>query len=279
MKSEEIKFMEEFLHSFVRPNANTPLYISLAGITYPNSNYHVNIHNRDVSVIEYITDGKGYVFIEDEYKEVDADTIYFLKRGEHQKYFADKKDPFTKIFLNISGPLSKEIASLYGLSNKYIFKSKELRSAFERIPQILRSSKNTDEIQIELQIVLIEILTKLSYQQSRENVSKEAIKLKEYIDGNMNRIIPNSELAKVIFRSVDYCIKLFLREYGSTPYTYQINRKIMMAKNLLTNTDISVGELGASLGYDDPHYFSNIFKAKIGLSPLNYRKRKNEICN
>ena len=168
---------------------------------------------------------------------------------------------------------------MYGLSNKYIFKSKELRSAFERIPQILRSSKNTDEIQIELQIVLIEILTKLSYQQSRENVSKEAIKLKEYIDGNMNRIIPNSELAKVIFRSVDYCIKLFLREYGSTPYTYQINRKIMMAKNLLTNTDISVGELGASLGYDDPHYFSNIFKAKTGLSPLNYRKRKNEIRN
>ena len=270
--------MEEFLCSFVQPSARTPYYISLAGITYPNPQYHLNIFSRNVSVIEYITAGKGYVLVGDEYKEVTADTIYFLKSGEHQEYFADKKDPFTKIFLNISGPISKELASLYGLANKYIFKNKDLRSTFERIPQILNSSKSKDEIQIELQVVLIEILTKLSYQQSKERISEEAIKLKEYIDTHIHRSVPNSELAKVIFRSVDYCQKLFIKEYGTTPYAYQISRKVMIAKNLLTNTDISVGELCASLGYSDPHYFSNIFKSKTGVSPLNYRKSNNIKC-
>lgn len=269
--------MKEFLCSFVQSNANIPYYISLAGVTYPDPNYHLNRQNRSVSVIEYITDGKGYVLIDDKYKEVKADMIYFLKKGDHHEYLADKKEPFTKIFLNISGTFAKEIASLYGLSKKHIFENKKLRSTFERIPQILHSSKSKEEMQIELQVILIEILTKLSYQQSKEKISKEATKLKEHIDTNMDRIIPNSELAKVIFRSVDYCQKLFIKEYGITPYTYQINRKIMIAKNLLTNTDISVGELGASLGYNDPHYFSNIFKTKTGLSPLKYRK--NKICN
>ncbi len=268
---------EEFLHSFVPCKVITPFYISLAGITYPNSNYHLSQKKRSISVIEYVTDGKGYVLIDNEYKEVKSDMIYFLKKDEHHEYFADKKDPFTKIFLNISGTLSKEIATLYGLANEHIFINKKLRSVFERIPQVLHSSKNEEEMQIELQVILIEILTKLSYQQSKEKVSKEATELKEYIDTNINRIIPNSELANVIFRSVDYCQKLFIKEYGSTPYAYQINKKIMIAKNLLTNTDISVGELGASLGYNDPHYFSNIFKTKTGLSPLKYRK--NKICN
>ena len=266
--------MKEFVRSFVQPHADVPYYISLAGITYPNSNYHLNKQGRSISVIEYVTDGKGYVFIDNEYKEVKADMIYFLKKGDRHEYFADKKDPFTKIFLNISGSLTREIASLYGLADEYIFVNKKLRSTFERIPQTLRSSKNEEEMQIELQVILIEILTTLSYQQSKEKFSKEATKLKEYIDTNINRIIPNSELAKVIFRSVDYCQKLFIKEYGITPYTYQINKKIMIAKNLLTNTDISVGELGASLGYNDPHYFSNIFKTKTGLCPLKYRKNK-----
>lgn len=265
--------MAEFLRFFVQPNAHTPYYISLSGITYPDPNYHINKQNRDISVIEYVTDGKGYVLIDNEYKEVKADMIYFLKKGDHHEYLADKKDPFTKIFLNISGTLSREIASLYGLANEHIFINKKLRSTFERIPQVLRSSKNEEEMQIELQVILTEILTKLSYQQSKEKASKEATKLKEYIDTNIDRIIPNSELAKVIFRSVDYCQKLFIKEYGITPYTYQINQKIMIAKNLLINTNISIGELGASLGYNDPHYFSNIFKTKTGLSPLKYRKK------
>lgn len=264
--------MEEFLHFFVQPDAHTPYYISLAGVTYPNPNYHMSLKKRNISVIEYVTDGKGYVLIDNEYKEVKSDMIYFLKRGDYQEYFADKKDPFTKIFLNISGTLSKEIASLYGLTNKHIFINKKLRSIFERIPQILHSSKSEEEMQIELQVILIDILTKLSYQQSKEKVSKEASELKEYIDANINKIIPNSELANVIFRSVDYCQKLFIKEYGITPYKYQINKKIMIAKNLLINTDISIGELGASLGYNDPHYFSNIFKTKTGLSPIKYRK-------
>ena len=46
-----------------------------------------------------------------------------------------------------------------------------------------------------------------------------------------------------------------------------------MAKNLIINTDFSIGEIGSSLGYSDQHYFSNIFKSKTGFSPLSYRKK------
>lgn len=278
-KSEENKLKEEFLHSFISDKAITPFFISLAGVTYPNPNYHINIQKRDITVIEYVVDGTGYVFFDKKYNKVDADTIYILNQGEHHKYFADKNDPYSKIFLNISGSMAKELPSMYGLGNDHLFVNKQLRSTFERIPQTLNSSLSEEHMQIELQIILTEIFTKLSFSISKEKKCVEAVKLKEYIDSNTDKIINMSELSKLIFRSVDYSQKLFLREFKTTPYEYQINRKIIIAKNLLTNTDISIGELGASLGYNDPHYFSNIFKTKTGLSPSKYRKEINKPHN
>lgn len=265
--------MEEFLHFFDRPNASTPFYISLAGITYPNINYHINSQKRNVTVIEYVISGYGYILFDGKYHKVSPDTIYLLNKGEHHEYFADKSNPFTKIFLNVSGSMAKELSSLYGLGSNHIFINKELRATFEKIPQILRSSENEEETQIALQVILGEILTKLAYHQSKQNINEEAIILKQHIDSNINQIISNSDLAKLIFRSVDYCQKLFLKEFGVTPYAYQINQKMAIAKNLLTNTDLSVAAIGTRLGYNDSHYFSNIFKAKTGCSPLKYKNK------
>lgn len=263
---------KEFLHSFSTFKAITPFYISLAGITYPSANYHINRPNRENAVIEYVISGQGYVLFDSEYHKVEADTIYFLSQGEDHEYFADKNDPFSKIFLNISGSMARELSSLYGLKNQHIFVNKELRSTFERIPQVLRTSVSEENMQIELQLILIEILVKLSLQQKERNISEEAIILKNFIDSNTDRIISNNELSKIIFRSVDYCQKLFLKEFNTTPYAYQIDRKIMIAKDLLINTNVPIFSIGASLGYVDPHYFSNIFKSKCGCSPKHYRK-------
>ena len=269
--------MNEFLRSFPASDARTPFHISLAGITYPDATYHIKVAERELSVIEYVISGKGYVLVDGEYQPVEEDMIYYFGRGKKHEYFADKKEPFTKIFLNISGSIAKEIPSLYGFGSAHIFKNKDLRPVFRRIPEILRSAESDEQMQIELQLVLVEILTRLSYQKSNTKLSLEVMKLKNYIDANDDRIIPNAELADILFRSVDYCQKLFVKELGITPYAYQINRKIMIAKNLLTNTDISVSAIGASLGYSDPHYFSNIFKSKTGKSPLKYRKQTSNI--
>ena len=264
---------KEFLHSFVPGKTVTPFFISLAGITYPNPNYHIGVQNRNVTVIEYVTSGQGYILFDGDYHRVTADTVYILNKGEHHDYFADKNDPFTKIFLNVSGAMAKDLPSLYGL-NAHVFVNRSLRAVFERIPQLLRSCVSEEQLQIDLQVILAEILTKLSFGLSKEENSAEAVRLKEYIETNTDRIVHVNELAKQIFRSVDYCQKLFLKEFQTTPYEYQINRKIMIAKNLLSNTDTPISAIGGLIGYHDPHYFSNIFKAKTGFSPSDYRKNK-----
>ena len=54
--------MSEYLKSFVGFD-KMPFYITLAGVTYPTPTYHITRICSNVSVIEYITDGDGYVVI------------------------------------------------------------------------------------------------------------------------------------------------------------------------------------------------------------------------
>ncbi len=250
----------------------TPFYISLAGVTYPDPSYRIMREGR-VSVLEYVVSGYGYVEIDGKLREVREGMIYFLPTGTKQHYFADKERPFTKIFMNISGRMSADLSVLYGLEGIHIFDGDGLRGIFERIPAIIKSEMTEEEMQAALQGVLTEILSTLCLKKSREGENAEAVQLKNHIDQNLGRLVSGKELAGVIFRSPDYCQKLFKKEYGMTPYAYQLDRKMTRAKMLLANTQMSVGEIGESLGYTDLHYFSNIFEAKVGMRPTAYRKR------
>jgi AraC-like DNA-binding protein len=57
---------------------------------------------------------------------------------------------------------------------------------------------------------------------------------------------------------------------GLTPYQYFIQLKINKAKELLSNGETSVKEAAFSLGFDDPYYFSRLFKKKTGTSPSDW---------
>jgi AraC family transcriptional activator of pobA len=53
-----------------------------------------------------------------------------------------------------------------------------------------------------------------------------------------------------------------------------LERTLLEAKRMLTYTDQSLKEITFDLGYEDPAYFSRIFKNYTGSTPLEYKKRK-----
>ena len=61
---------------------------------------------------------------------------------------------------------------------------------------------------------------------------------------------------------------------GIPPRRYQIQERIARARELLETTELSVKEIAAQLGYDDPHYFSRVFRRVTGKPPSAVRGRK-----
>ncbi len=267
--------MNEVRKAFPDQKDGSPIHISMAGITYPDTSYHIKRPNSSVSVIEYIIEGDGYVMLDGEPQQVTKDTIYLLPAGADHEYFSDKDTPFTKIFMNIDdSPLSMRLISAFGLTGKFFFEGDGLKPLFERILITLHSDISDGEMQTVFHGIFTEILSRLHKARNMSDHSEEAVKLKNYLDANIGRIVSGKELASVIFRSPDYCLKLFSREFGITPYSYQLERKMQIAKTLLSDTSLSVGEIAESLGYGDMHYFSNIFKEKCGIRPLKFRNKK-----
>ena len=265
--------MNEFLKPFPGKTEGAPLHVSLAGITYPDFSYKISRPNSPVCVIEFILSGKG-IIIKDEKKHlVRAGDIYLLPQNTDHFYYALPEDPYSKIFLNIEGSLCGRLISSFGLENKSFFNAPELEELFQRIVKLIKELPVSDKLQCSLQGIFVELLSRLCKISSLESHSKEALTLKNHLDSNLHRIVTNSELSSLIFRCPDYCQKLFKKEFSVTPYAYQLNLKMQTARRLLCDTKLSVEEISASLGYSDPHYFSNIFKKKCGCSPLSLRKR------
>lgn len=63
------------------------------------------------------------------------------------------------------------------------------------------------------------------------------------------------------------------RLVGVPPRHYLLELRARKACRLLIETELSVGEVAATLGFDDPFYFSRLFSKLIGMSATDYRNR------
>lgn len=82
------------------------------------------------------------------------------------------------------------------------------------------------------------------------------------------------DYAKMCNISVSRFTHLFTEKFGISPYKFLLKIRINQAKYLLTETNISISDIAKSIGYEDPFYFSRIFKKTVGVSPNLYRKSK-----
>ena len=72
--------------------------------------------------------------------------------------------------------------------------------------------------------------------------------------------------------SVSWFLRNFKQVTMRSPMQYIFNIRINNSVSLLETTDYNVTEISAIVGYDNPLYFSRIFKKQKGLSPSEYRK-------
>lgn len=261
--------MNEKLRWF--PASQQPIYPSLTGITYPDSQYHICRPHSEVTVIEYIISGSGFIKYGGNLIPVGANNVYLLCAGSNHEYFSDPIDPWQKVFININGRLASSLPLEFGLPVQGVYSGDGLQDIFLKISEIAENTpKNNDDS------ILTALFTDALFRLSRiHNISAQntdAVKMKEIIDSNINRIVSNEELAAAVFRSKDYCIKHFFAEYGLTPYDYQLTGKMQAACDMLKNTSMPISAVAEAVGYSDPQYFSGLFRKKIGVSPREYKR-------
>lgn len=273
-----ISFNEDLWYINMSPK-NSILNIELSGITFADPSYRVNRPAAyDMFIIEYVSKGKGYIKCNGKKHTVHAGQIYIIRNYTVHEYWADEKDPYEKVFINVSGSLIDRLLETFNLLDPVIIRTVNLSSCFYEIKEILK-----DEHDIEaLSHVLLEMCFRIS--ESSQIQQKDiplADKIRKELDKSINTSIGAEDIAAIFHITPVYANRVFKEKYGQTIKQYVNEMALKKAAYWLKNSDFSIGEISDILGYCNDNYFSGLFKKAYGLSPKQYKTKhaKKVRCN
>lgn len=253
-----------------------PFVVELCGITEPDPQYHISRQCSDFYCIEYVYSGEGIVTVGDTTVYPKANDIYLLPSGYPQNYYSNPQNPYRKIWVCVSGSLCKALYDSYQLEPVRLVPDLDIAYLFEEFLSVCQQNRgNIHATLARCSVIFHQILSEIYLKETKlhREDSSTAYMLRSYIDTNIYEALSIKHLEEYVHLSASQINRIFSGEYHQTPYRYILSEKINNAKKLLTNTCMPVKEISAMLNFNDEHYFSNIFKSKVGTTPTVYRKQ------
>ena len=100
--------------------------------------------------------------------------------------------------------------------------------------------------------------------------------LSNFFEDNSKMGLPTvTNLAEQLNLSPSYLSDMLRTVTGQNTQQHIHNKLIEKAKDILTTTNFSISEIAFELGFEYPQSFSKLFKAKSGVSPLEFRNSFN----
>lgn len=221
-----------------------------------------HISNRPTFGLSLCSEGQITYIINNQKITASKDMAIILPSGSSYELIGDKNGIFPLINFMCEKFHCNDILTLH-LNNPDI-----CIKTLNNIKTLSQTSENRLEVYSEFYKLLNQIAID---DLSQTNILIPAVK---YIHQNLsNTSLSNTQLAKLINISEVYLRKLFLKHYEVTPKQFILNARIQKAKQLLTDTSLSVTQITFECGFSTPYHFCKIFKQKTGLTPLEYSKQ------
>ena len=98
------------------------------------------------------------------------------------------------------------------------------------------------------------------------------LQAKEFIQENYMKPICLTDIARHVHLAPNYFSTLFSKQFQKSVIEYICTLRMERAKELLQESEVKVFKVGEYAGYENPQYFSRVFKKYMGMSPSEYRR-------
>lgn len=96
-------------------------------------------------------------------------------------------------------------------------------------------------------------------------------RVNEFIEANLENDLTLSEIAQAAELSPFHFARSFKQTMGVTPIQFLMQRRIELAQQLLTRTDLPIVEIGLRAGFKNQSHFTTMFRRLTKATPKAYR--------
>ena len=260
----------------------------LAGLTVTRAGYFPRAKGQYVerdSIEEYILiyclDGAGWYRTAGQFGAITAGQAFFVLPGEAHAYGADDTQPWIIQWAHFNGEHSPHFLALAGVTEGQqvlsVGRRLNLINLFNELLSALERGYSLYYL-INAAALLRQILSNIAllhtYSPPPDAKTLNTEKIISYMMDHLSESRRLDDFADEAFMSRSHFSRKFHEKTGYAPYDYFIRLKIQKACELLETSDLSISQISHRLGYQDPYYFSRIFKKIMNVAPKQYRLRR-----
>lgn len=241
---------------------------------------------RNHYLFHYILSGTGTLMADDNKGQTQT---YQIKSGQGflifpnqiTTYFADKNFPWEYVWLEFDGLRVKENLDLCGFSMDSPVYHARFKDTCEIMAQeMLYIAKNQNAAPLHL-IGHLYLFFDAFIRSSSSMFSAKGSTLQDYyiheaisfIEQNFQNDITIEDIAHICNINRSYFGKIFKERLGRTPQEFLLNYRMVKATELLKLTQLSIGDIGKAVGYQNQLHFSRAFKNIYHISPREWRNQ------
>ena len=234
-----------------------------------------SIHSHFTYEIFFVTEGQLQLFTEEGTTVFERAAVIIPPKSRH--YTVPRGDGCFCLLFSTEHAISAldRNALALPLSDDAAFYVKKLAERSEQA-----DPRAADDVRHLASLLFGELLGDLLCVPHREGTGKKESRhinaIEQYINAHVYQRITLEQLAGAVYLSPRQLSRIISNEYGCSLAQLITAKRMDAAQMLLQSTSIPVSQISAQVGIGDEHYFYRLFKTRFGISPLQYRKRKNQ---
>lgn len=230
----------------------------------------------------YITKGSGYFESASVKRQiVNEGSIIFLFPGEWHSYYPNPNTGWDEYWVGFRGPhIDKRVEKHFFNKEDSLFRighSATIVRLYEDILDLAKKEKTGYQQMISSMV--LHILGAIYYKRkniqfNNSYIEEKIIEARQLIKDNIEGTLSQEEIASKLGLGYSWFRRMFKEYTGVSPAQYQLQQKVLQAKELLTDTNLSISEIAYKLHFENTGQFSTFFKKKEGITPTLFREQQ-----
>lgn len=263
-------------HIYLEDTTNEHLYLCHFGWHKCEPGHCFGPTIRDFFLIHIVTDGRGTYIARGQRHELEAGKSFIIHPGEVTCYQADADEPWTYYYFSFNGALAEKLLNTTDFQDGRLVIDVPTAPLVKIIQKAVKQADSCQNRMLYGLSVLMSLINvyaqEAEVELSAQKDSSIVARARDYIDFNFFGKLTVAQIAADLNVSRSHLYKTFKEETGISPCEYLTQCRIQLATKLLEETDMSIREIAAAVGFDTYSAFFRSFKLCCGVSANEYRK-------